>query len=190
MPTTGPGQSSLLLLDVIDVLNKERILYVIVGAFAVSFYGVVRASLDADAVISMKDNDLALGKLMNQLKAKGITAKLSRGDVEDPIRAVLNIEDSHHNRVDLLLGIKGLQESVFQRAVGSQFMGINIDIIGVEDLIALKMFAAGPKDIQDVIGILQISAKIINLPLLTKITSHYGKKELKQLQTLLKKYNL
>lgn len=53
MRTTAYGQSTLLLLDVIEFLNKKKISYAIIGAFAASFYGVVRASLDADAVISI-----------------------------------------------------------------------------------------------------------------------------------------
>ena len=57
MKIRGPGQSSLLLLKVIKLLNKRRVPYAIVGAFAASFYGVVRASLDADAVISLGDDE-------------------------------------------------------------------------------------------------------------------------------------
>ena len=54
MRAKGPGQSALLLLDVIGVLNALRVPYAIVGAMAASFYGVVRASLDADAVVSLR----------------------------------------------------------------------------------------------------------------------------------------
>ena len=53
MRTTRPGESVLLLLDVIDVLNQHKVPYAIIGAFAASFYGAVRASIDADAVISV-----------------------------------------------------------------------------------------------------------------------------------------
>ena len=42
MKINGPGESSLLLLKVIKVLEKIKIPYAIVGAFAVSFYGLVR----------------------------------------------------------------------------------------------------------------------------------------------------
>jgi hypothetical protein len=47
MRIIGAGQSSLLLLKVIKHLNVSQISDAIVGAFAVSFYGVVRASMDA-----------------------------------------------------------------------------------------------------------------------------------------------
>lgn len=54
MRTTAPGQSALLLLDVISMLNERHIPYAVIGAFAASFYGMVRASVDADAVISIQ----------------------------------------------------------------------------------------------------------------------------------------
>ena len=98
MRPTAPGQSALLLLDVIDLLNKRHIPYAIIGAFAASFYGVVRASLDADAVISIRtvrDGN----ELCQDLKVLGLSVERRTGDHEDPIAAVVNIRDSFHNRV-------------------------------------------------------------------------------------------
>ncbi|PIW59549.1 MAG: hypothetical protein COW13_04495, partial [Candidatus Omnitrophica bacterium CG12_big_fil_rev_8_21_14_0_65_50_5] len=57
MKISGPGQSPLLLLSIIPSFNKVKIPYAVVGAFAASFYGVVRASLDADAVIFLQDDE-------------------------------------------------------------------------------------------------------------------------------------
>lgn len=51
MKINKSGQSALLLLNVIQVLNKLQVPYAIIGAFAASYYGVVRASLDADGKI-------------------------------------------------------------------------------------------------------------------------------------------
>ena len=63
MKATGPGQSTLLLLDVVKVLNKYQISYAVIGALAASFYGVVRASLDADAVISLPHGKMDIRNL-------------------------------------------------------------------------------------------------------------------------------
>jgi hypothetical protein len=51
--TTGPGQSALLLLDAVSVLTSDGIDYAVIGALAASVHGVVRASIDADAVLSI-----------------------------------------------------------------------------------------------------------------------------------------
>ncbi|NJN05184.1 MAG: hypothetical protein HC814_00540 [Rhodobacteraceae bacterium] len=59
MRATGPGQSLLLLLDVVAVLDKQGIEYGVVGALAASVYGTVRATTDADAVVSASRSKLA-----------------------------------------------------------------------------------------------------------------------------------
>lgn len=48
----GPGESAFLLLQVIQLLDQSNLSDAVIGAFAASFYGQVRATRDADAVIS------------------------------------------------------------------------------------------------------------------------------------------
>ena len=185
MKISGPGESPLLLLNVIKRLNTLRIPYAIVGAFAASFYGVVRASLDADAVISIKGKEDKLNEILFLLKKEGLKIESRKGDAQDPIQRVINIEDNFKNRVDLLIGISGMKEDVFDRIVTAPFLKTKINLIGIEDFVAMKIFAGGAKDIQDVLGVLQISFKKINQPLLKKLTLHYGKKELERLEKIL-----
>ena len=58
-------------------------------------------------------------------------------------------------------------------------------MIGIEDFVAMKIFAGGAQDIQDVLGVLQISFKKIDQSLLKKLTLQYGKQELKRLEKIL-----
>ena len=187
MKITAPGESSLLLLNVIKLLDQLKIPYAIVGAFAASFYGWVRASLDADAVISIDRNTERLNQLLSLLKETGLKVDLRRGDSSDPIGCVLNIKDKFQNRVDLLMNIRGMKEDIYDRTVTASFMQETIKIIGVEDFVAMKIYAGSAKDIQDAIKVLEISAQKINVPLLKKLTLLYGKKELKKLEKMLKK---
>ena len=185
MRATAPGQSAVLLLDTIDVLNKRGIPYAIVGAFAASFYGVVRASLDADAVISAHTaQDIA--DLCADLRAQQLTVTHRRGDRNDPIAAVIDIEDRFHNKVDLLIGIRGTTAEIFQRTKTARFKGSAIKIVSPEDFIALKIFAGSPRDIQDAEGVLAVSRKSLDIKLLKKLTSQYGRACAKKLATLLK----
>jgi hypothetical protein len=48
----------LLLLDAITVLLAEDIEYAVIGAMAASVHGVIRASLDADAILSLATQKL------------------------------------------------------------------------------------------------------------------------------------
>lgn len=189
MKTTAPGQSALLLLDVIDVLNERHIPYAIIGAFAASFYGMVRASLDADAIISIHTSEDAV-HLCDDLRLKGFSIDYRRGDRNDPISALINIQDTFYNRVDLLIGIRGTTPEIFQRVQEAQFMDASIKIVGQEDFIAMKMFAGSPKDIHDVIGVLNVSGQKIDFSLLKKLTAQYGADCLQRLQALFKEHHL
>ncbi len=183
------GQSILLLLDVIDCLNQHRIPYAIIGALAASFYGIVRASIDADAIVSIMTTQDA-SHLCRSLKAAGLMVEQRKGDEEDPVKGIISIIDQFQNKVDLLLGIQGMSSDTFQRIQKTDFQGASINMVGVEDFIAMKIFAGSPKDIQDVIGVLNVSAKTINLTLLRKLTRHYGQDCLLKLQKLLKEHSL
>lgn len=188
MRATTYGQSSLLLLDVIEFLNNREVPYVIIGAFAASFYGVIRASLDADAVIPVltpgDTKDLTL-----HLKSAGLNVCYRKGDLDDPISGVINIEDRFSNRVDLLMGIRGMPHEVFARCTEGQFKDVAIKLVSLEDFIALKIMAGSPKDIGDVEGVMNVSAEKIDTDLLKQITARYGSSCLQKLQTILTKFS-
>ena len=185
MKTKRPGQSVLLLLDVIDILDEFSVPYAIIGAFAVSFYGVVRASVDADAMISLSSGAVEKG-LMGRFHRLGLKTVLRKGDARDPIGAVINVEDKFGNRVDLLMKIRGVSEESFQRTVEAKFKNRKIFLVGIEDLIAMKIFAGSPKDLSDVVGVLKVSHDRIDRVLLKELMKDYGKNGLRKLESLLK----
>lgn len=185
MRPTGPGQSALLLLDVIDVLNQEKISYAVIGAFAASFYGVVRASMDADAIVSLPPAPFEINDLIRRLSDPHLKTLHRKGDPEDSVGAVLNIEDQFNNRVDLLMNIRGVTEAIFSRTVEAEFMNAKIRMIGLEDFIAMKMLAGGPRDMSDIAGVLKVSCDRVNLALLRELVRKYGKTALARLDRLL-----
>src|ERR1700685_4076114 len=109
--STGVGQSALLLLDAIAVLTRAKVDYAVIGAMAASIYGVVRASTDADAVVSLgqqKQSDLE-----RIFRTAGFQTELRLGDADDPIPGVLQLTDRFENRVDLLPGMSGLEDTAY-----------------------------------------------------------------------------
>ena len=64
-------------------------------------------------------------------------------------------------------------------------MDKQIQIIGVEDFIAMKIFAGSAKDIDDVKGVLAVSRKHIDFSLTRKLSLRFGKRNLAKLETLL-----
>jgi hypothetical protein len=53
MRTRRLGESALMLLDVVDLLIDQNLEYAVIGALAASIHGAVRASMDADVVLSL-----------------------------------------------------------------------------------------------------------------------------------------
>jgi len=165
------------------VLASEKIDYAVIGAMAASIYGVVRASMDADAVLSLaaqKRSDLA-----RKFKAAGFQAELRLGDPDDPIPAVLQLTDSFENRVDLLVGLRGLEPEAFSRAIDVPFQGKALRVVGREDFVAMKVFAGGPQDMTDAKNAIAAASGSLDLILLKRLTKRYGHNAYESLRKLL-----
>jgi hypothetical protein len=172
-----------LLLDVVERVVEYGTHYAVIGAVAASIHGVVRASLDADALLSVTNQQLK--DLEYEFKDAGFRTELRRGDVDDPIPAVLEVTDAYGNRVDLLGGLRGLDQAAFSRTIEVPFAGMRLRVIGREDFIAMKVFAGGPQDIVDARNAIDMSSEFLDLDLLRKLALQFGPAAAATLETLL-----
>jgi predicted nucleotidyltransferase len=184
MRATRSGESALLLLDVIDLLADQNIEYAVVGALAASIHGAVRASMDADVVLSVGVPQ-AEG-IEQKLKIGGFQTELARGDFDDPIPALLKVIDQYGNRVDLLIGLKGLEPQAFSRVTTVAFQGSTVRFIGREDFIAMKVFAGGPMDLVDAARAVTAAGASLDLELVRRLAKRFGRDALESLERLLK----
>ena len=184
MRAQRPGESALLLLDVIDALTSAKVRYAVVGAMAASVHGVVRASVDADAVLALSTREL--GDLEKRLQASGLETELRHGDSDDPIAAVLAVGDAFGNRVDLLVGLRGFDPKAFTRTLDVSFQGEQLRVVGVEDFIAMKLFAHGPQDLADAEFALVAAGAVLDMPLLETVAARYGAETTAALRKLLR----
>ncbi len=183
MRATRAGESALLLLDAVDVLQRAQVGYAVIGAMAASVHGLVRASMDADAILALPARELA--DLERRFRATGIETELRYGDSDDPIGAVLALTDSFGNSVDLLVGLRGLDPGAFGRALDVPFQGKPLRVVGREDFIAMKLFAHGPQDLSDAEFALTAAGESLDLPLLERLATRYGAETLAALRKLL-----
>jgi len=181
--TTGTGQSALLLLDAVKLLTAEHVNYAVVGAMAASVHGVVRASFDADAVLSLTVQQAP--ELEKKFALAGFKAQLRRGDPDDPIPALLELTDSFRNRVDLLVGLRGLEAAAFDRTIEVPFKGTSLRVVGPEDFIAMKVFAGGPQDLADAAAAFAAAPESLDTPLLRRLATRYGRDASHALEKLL-----
>jgi hypothetical protein len=183
MRTQRPGESALLLLDAVDVLRREGVRYAVIGAMAASVHGAVRASMDADAVVSLPAH--RLGEIEHAFRSAGFETELRQGDTDDPIGAVLALSDSHGNRVDLLAGLRGMEPGAYTRMLEIPFHNEQLQVIGREDFIAMKLFAGGPQDIADARHALAAAPESVDVDLLRRLAASYGHAALVALDKLL-----
>jgi predicted nucleotidyltransferase len=183
MKARGPGQSALLLLDIAAVLTEHGVDYVVVGAMAASVHGSIRATTDADALLSVTPNGLR--QIEKALVKARLHTELRRGGEDDPIPALLAVSDRHGNRVDLLAGLRGLDPAAFSRAITVPFMGSSVRVIGLEDFVAMKCFAGGPQDIADARQALANPASRVDLDQLRRTTRRFGRAAADVLEQLL-----
>ena len=183
MSATRPGQSTYLLLDIVELLKAEQIDYAVIGALAAAVHGVVRASLDADAVVRVTIRQLS--ELQTKLAARGYLTDLRQGDIDDPIPAMLQVSDRHGNRVDLLAGLRGLEADAYVRAIDIPFAHSSLRVIGREDFIAMKAFAGGPLDMSDARYAIAVGRESLDVELLLRLAGLFGAKVRRACEQLL-----
>jgi hypothetical protein len=183
MRTNRSGESALLLLDVVDLLTGQKIEYAVIGALAASIHGAVRASMDADVVLSTGMREAEALELA--FKIAGFRTLLTRGDPEDPIPGLLRLNDLYDNSVDLLIGLRGMEPQAFSRGIEVPFQGVALKFIGREDFIAMKVFAGGPLDLIDASRAILASGESLDVELVRRLSKRYGREAIQALESIL-----
>jgi len=98
MRTKSAGESALLLLDVIETLRAHSIDYAVVGAMAAAVHGVIRASQDADVIVSLAVREL--NRMKDVFVDLGLLVEVRRGGLDDPIQARLKTPSGHQCGAD------------------------------------------------------------------------------------------
>jgi predicted nucleotidyltransferase len=124
-------------------------------------------------------------ELEGAFKQAGFRTQFSRGESDDPIPGMLRLSDEHANAVDLLIGLRGMEAEAFSRAVEVAFQGVKVKFIGLEDFIAMKVFAAGAMDLMDASRAIAVSRKSLDVFLARRLAGNYGSDAAAALETLL-----
>lgn len=172
MRASAPGQSALLMADIAELLARRGVRYAVIGAMAAAVHGVVRASLDADAIVALQVREVQA--LRQSLLDEGYEVALRTGDVDDPIPGLLEIRDHYGNRVDLLLGLRGMDPELLNRTRQVRLGETTLAIVGREDFIAMKAFAGGPVDLADARAVIDLDHESLDRDLLRRLAQRFG----------------
>jgi predicted nucleotidyltransferase len=183
MRASAAGQSALLMADIAGFLEARGVRYAVIGAMAAAVHGMVRASLDADAVVALQVREAQA--LRQALVEEGYETAVRTGDADDPIPGLLEIRDRHGNRVDLLLGLRGMDPELLNRTRQVRLADATLEIVGREDFIAMKAFAGGPVDLADARAVIDLDRESLDLALLRRLAQRFGRDAVRAVEQLI-----
>lgn len=159
-----------LLVNVVKILRRLKIPYIITGGMAVLIWGRPRFTADIDIVVELKVQDI--DKIEQGLKSLGDKNYISKVDIQ---RALVN--KSEFNFIDGETGVKidfwilkddnPFDQSRLKRRVAKNIMGERVYFSSPEDLILIKLLwhkiSPSSRQVDDVASILKISGDKINM---------------------------
>ncbi len=148
--------------DILKALHENGIDYLLVGGLAVNLYGAPRVTQDLDVVLAMrKDNIL---KFNRALAGLGYVPRLpvNPDDLADEAVRELWVREknmkafSYYNSknnyrvIDVVLFYNTDYETLKHGATVKKAAGVDIHLVGIDDLIAMKRFSGRAQDLSDV----------------------------------------
>ena len=130
--------------EFIQLLNENKVKYLVIGGYAVAFHGYPRYTKDLDFWIWANPDNA--DRLLKTIKDFGLgSMNLSKEDLLD-LDNVIQI-GYEPNRIDVIIDLEGLDfESCYGRRIDSTMDDINVPFIGLEDLIKNKLTTGRMQD--------------------------------------------
>jgi hypothetical protein len=134
-------------------MRKRRWRWYVFGAQAAAAYGRPRMTADVDVTVELKG--AGVRDLIAELGSRGFQLRLP---LSDEFLAAARLLPMVHTPtampLDLVIASSALDEGFLARVRPIDIGGVEVPMISVEDLIALKVLAGRRKDLEDVRGVL------------------------------------
>lgn len=141
-----------------DVARRLRVRWYVFGAQAVAAYGVPRTTADVDVTVRL--GTTAVATMIAGLERAGFALKIADPAFVSETRVLpLTHVDSGWD-LDVVLAGPGVEELFMGRTRELLVAGVKVPLIAVEDLIATKLLAQRPKDLEDVRGLLRTAVDL------------------------------
>ena len=133
--------------ELLRLFDKYGVEYLLVGGFAVNYYGYVRMTQDIDFLINpSKDNARRMMRCLSDFGfgAAGISEELFK---KEGSAIHLGVEP---NRIDLLTKLKGLSnDTLFSQVNTTEIDGVGVKMITLENLLGVKKASGRLRDQAD-----------------------------------------
>ena len=133
--------------EFIELLNENKVRYLVVGGYAVAFHGHPRYTKDLDVWIELSSDNA--NNILEALKKFGFgSLGLKPNDFLESDQIIqLGYPP---NRIDILTTLKDLKfEDCYKAKVEIEIQGFHIDFIDIENLKKNKRATGRPQDLAD-----------------------------------------
>jgi hypothetical protein len=144
-----------LLADLSRAFASLSVPWYLFGAQAAIVYGVARLTADVD-VTARAAPGVSATAWLPALEACGFQPRFGDAAFVAQTRVLPLVHPPSGLPVDIVLAGPGLEDEFLARAIQQTIDGVTVPIIEVSDLVALKVLAGRPKDLDDVTMLLRI----------------------------------
>jgi len=136
------------MIDFIRFLKKNRVKYVLVGGFAVIYYGYVRMTQDIDILVEpSQENAKRMMKVLQEFGFGGVGFSQSLFEKEG---TAIHL-GAEPNRIDILTSLKSVSNAtIFSNSRRISYKGFSLNVISLKDLLECKRHSKRAKDLADV----------------------------------------
>jgi hypothetical protein len=170
-----------LLADLSSAFTAVEVEWFLFGAQAAIVYGVARLTADVD-VTARVPGGLPNTALIAALEQRGFRRRFDHPALMEHGRVLPFVHERSSIPLDVVLSGPGLEDEFFLRVRRHSLDGVDVPVLDVADLVVLKMLAARPKDIEDVVTLLRIHGASVDLALarrtLQMLESALGQRDL------------
>ena len=133
--------------EFLELLNENKVKYLVVGGYAVAFHGHPRYTKDIDVWIELSPANA--NNILNALKEFGFGSLGLKPD--DFLESDQIIQLGYPpNRIDILTSLKDLKfEDCYKTKVEVEIQSLHIDFIDIENLKKNKRATGRPQDLAD-----------------------------------------
>ncbi len=129
--------------------------YAVIGAVAVAARGASRSTFDLDLLTA--DQRVLQQEFWDALRTSGLRPEVRKGDRDDPLSGVVRIPGEEP--IDIVVAKYKWQRDLIERAEPVTLRNISVAIPRTSDLILLKLFAGGYRDIDDIRRLLGVGPR-------------------------------
>lgn len=165
--SSGTSALAELLGDLASALDGLGVRWYLFGAQAAIVYGVTRLTGDVDVTVDL--GTLRTTDLVATLVRSGFQLRVA--DIDDFV-ASTRVLPLRHDRtrlpVDLVLAGPGLEELFFDRVVVRAVGEATVPVASPEDIVAMKILAGRPHDLDDAAAIIRAGRATLDLDLVRR----------------------